>query len=98
MCLALPGQIISIESDHDPLLRRGRVSFGGVVKEANLACVPEAEIGDYVIVHAGLAISRLDEEEAAATLREFAALSQMQDDKSAGADLHAPRPKGGVHG
>jgi len=98
MCLALPGQILSIDHDDDPLTRKGRIQFGGVVKEASLACVPEAGIGDYVIVHAGFAISRLDEEEAEATLREFAALSRLQDDKSAGADLHAPRPKGGVHG
>ncbi len=48
----------------DPLTRSGRVSFGGVVKEVNLACVPEAALGDYVIVHVGFAISKLDEEEA----------------------------------
>ena len=48
----------------DPLTRSGRVSFGGVVKEVNLACVPEAAVGDYVIVHVGFAISKLDEAEA----------------------------------
>lgn len=52
----------------DPLMRTGKVSFGGILKEVNLACVPEAKVGDYVIVHAGLAISILDEEEAARTL------------------------------
>jgi hydrogenase expression/formation protein HypC len=80
MCLALPGQILSIDQDDDPLLRKGRIGFGGVVKEASLACVPEAEVGDWVIVHAGLAISLLDEAEAEATLREFAALSRLQDE------------------
>ena len=67
MCLAVPGKVVSIAGD-DPLMRTGKVSFGGILKEANLACVPEAKVGDYVIVHAGLAISVLDEEEAAITL------------------------------
>lgn len=63
MCLAVPGKIVSI-SGEDPTLRMGRVNFGGIVKEASLACVPEAKLGDYVIVHVGLALSRVDEEEA----------------------------------
>ena len=63
MCLAVPGKVLSI-SGTDPLQRMGRVSFGGVVKDVNLACVPEAAVGDYVIVHVGMAISRLDEAEA----------------------------------
>jgi hydrogenase expression/formation protein HypC len=63
MCLAVPGKIIEI-LDEDPLLRRGRVSFGGILKEVNLSYVPEARIGDYVIVHVGFAISRVEETEA----------------------------------
>lgn len=63
MCLALPGRLLSTEGE-DPLLRTGRVSFGGVVKEVNLAYLPEAAVGDYVIVHVGFAISRVDEAEA----------------------------------
>ncbi len=63
MCLGVPGKIISISGD-DPLTRMGKVSFGGIVKEACLAYVPEAQVGDYVIVHVGFAISRLDEQEA----------------------------------
>lgn len=63
MCLAVPGKIISITGD-EPLVRTGKVSFGGIVKEVSLAYVPEADVGDYVIVHVGFAISRLDEEEA----------------------------------
>lgn len=63
MCLAVPGKVISIHGD-DPLTRMARVDFGGVVREASLACVPEAQVGDYVIVHVGLAISKLDEAEA----------------------------------
>lgn len=67
MCLAVPGKLLTIAGD-DPLARTGKVSFGGILKEVSLTCVPEAKIGDYVIVHAGLAISVLDEEEAARTL------------------------------
>lgn len=63
MCLGVPGKIISISGD-DPLTRMGKVSFGGIIKDACLAYVPEAQVGDYVIVHVGFAISRLDEQEA----------------------------------
>jgi hydrogenase expression/formation protein HypC len=63
MCLAVPGKIVSIEGD-DPILRDGKVNFGGVVKRVNLSLVPEAKIGDYVVVHVGLALSIVDEEEA----------------------------------
>jgi hydrogenase expression/formation protein HypC len=63
MCLAVPGKILSVEGD-DPAFRSGRVSFGGIVKEVNLAYTPEAGIDDYVIVHAGFAISKIDEAEA----------------------------------
>jgi len=67
MCLAVPGQIISIEGE-EALLRSAQVRFGGVVREACLAFVPEAEIGDYVLVHAGIAISVLCEDAAESTL------------------------------
>ncbi len=63
MCLAIPGKLLSI-SGEEPFQRSGRVSFGGIVMEANLAFVPEARVGDHVIVHAGVAISRVDEREA----------------------------------
>lgn len=63
MCLAVPGQIVSIEGD-TPLTRTGRVDFGGVVKKMNLAYVPKAKVGDYVMVHVGFALATIDEEEA----------------------------------
>ena len=63
MCLAVPGKIESVEGE-DPLLRIGKVNFGGIVKQINLAYVPEASIGDYVLVHVGFAISVVEEEEA----------------------------------
>jgi hydrogenase expression/formation protein HypC len=67
MCLAVPGELLSIEGD-DPLARQGQVSFAGLVKSANLAYVPEAKVGDYVLVHAGFAITVIDAEEALRTL------------------------------
>lgn len=67
MCLAVPGRVIEI--DDSGFMRMARVDFGGVVREVCLAYVPEAQVGDYVIVHTGFAISRLDEAEAQETLR-----------------------------
>lgn len=67
MCLAVPGRLLSIEGD-DPLTRQGRVEFAGLVKSANLAYVPQARLGDYVLVHAGFAIGIIDEAEALKTL------------------------------
>ena len=67
MCLAIPGKITGIESALDDTFRVGKVSFGGVTKEVNLAMVPEANVGDYVMVHVGVAISLVDEEEALLT-------------------------------
>jgi len=63
MCLAVPGLIESVTGD-DPLERTGKVNFSGIVRDVNLACVPEAGVGDYVIVHVGVAISKVDKEEA----------------------------------
>ncbi len=63
MCLAIPGKITDISAT-DPLMKTGQVNFGGIIKEVNLAYVPDAKLGDYVIVHVGFAISILDEEEA----------------------------------
>lgn len=70
MCLGVPGQILDITSESSEAgdLRKGRVSFGGIVREVCLEYVPEASVGDWVIVHVGFAISRIDEAEAARTL------------------------------
>lgn len=72
MCLAVPGKIISIEGED--LARTARVSFGGIVRQVSLAYVPEAQVGDYAIVHVGMALSLLDEDEA---LRTFEYLQQI---------------------
>lgn len=74
MCLAVPGKLISIQGED--LNRSGKVSFGGVIKEVSLAYVPEAQVGDYVIVHVGFALSKVDEAEA---VRVFRYLEEMDD-------------------
>jgi hydrogenase expression/formation protein HypC len=71
MCLGVPGRVQSIEEGE---LRMGRVAFGTVVKEVSLAFVPDVRAGDYVVVHAGLALDVIDE---AAALRVFAALAEL---------------------
>ena len=76
MCLAIPGKIVSVTGG-DLLLRSGRVDFGGVVREASLACVPEANVGDYVIVHAGMALSKLEPGEAARVLADLRAIDAL---------------------
>lgn len=67
MCLAVPGNILTTAGEG--LDRVGRVNFGGIVKTVSLAYVPEADVGDYVVVHVGFAISKLDLHEAEQTLR-----------------------------
>lgn len=74
MCLAVPGKIVSIEDDD--ILRMGRVSFGGIIKQVSLAYVPEAKVGDYAIVHAGFALSILDRQAAVETLNYVQQLSK----------------------
>lgn len=63
MCLGVPGKVLEIHGE-DSLLRTATVSFGGITREVHMGYVPEAGIGDYVIVHVGFAISRIDETEA----------------------------------
>ena len=77
MCLAIPGEFVE-KSDHDGVLL-GRVDFGGITREVQLDFVPEAVVGDYVIVHVGFAFNRLDAEEAERTLallKEMGALEE----------------------
>ena len=84
MCLAVPGKITEI-TEAGPLRRTGRVDFSGIIKQVNLAYVPEANIGDYVIVHVGFAISLVDKTEAA---KVFEYLREMDELK----DLKVPSP------
>jgi hydrogenase expression/formation protein HypC len=78
MCLAIPGKLLEVTRENDLLM--GRVSFDGVVKNACLEHVPEAKPGDYVLVHVGYALSRIDEAEAKrvfALLAEWGELEQL---------------------
>lgn len=77
MCLAVPGQVVNVADDP---LRTATVSFGGVTKSVSLALVPEAAVGDYVIVHVGFAISKLNEEAARRTLETYADLAASDPD------------------
>ncbi len=84
MCLAVPGKILTIVGD-DPIERIGRVSFGGIIKEVNLAYTPEAVPGNYVIVHVGFALNILDEAEANHVfdyLRQMDELGELQEGAS----------------
>ena len=76
MCLAIPGKILSIQGEG--VARNARVSFGGMVRDVSLAYVPEATIGDYVIVHVGFAISLLDEAEAMCTIGYLKQMGQVE--------------------
>ena len=89
MCLAVPGKLISVSGAD--LNRTGRVSFSGVVKEVSLAYVPEAQIGDYVIVHVGFALSVVDEVEAQRFERQ-AETPACRDRREQVLDLEADEP------
>jgi len=81
MCLAIPGKVMQeFESGG---MRMAKVQFGGIVREASLDYVPEVKVGDYVLVHVGFAISKVDEEEAARTYQALEELDQL-------AELNAP--------
>jgi hydrogenase expression/formation protein HypC len=78
MCLGVPGKVIEIyETDG---LKMGKIDFGGVVREACLAYVPEIEIGDYTVIHVGFAISQLSAEEAQATLEILRELADIEEE------------------
>ncbi len=77
MCLAVPGKIVSILPSEEPLFKSGKVSFDGVIREINLAAVPEAQVGDYVLVHVGMALNVVDEEEALKTLEYLKEIDEL---------------------
>jgi hydrogenase expression/formation protein HypC len=82
MCLAIPGKVVSISGD-DPVTRMGRIDFSGVIKQASLAYVPEVQVGDYVIVHVGFALSKVDEAEAQKVfgyLKQIGELVELEED------------------
>jgi len=77
MCLAIPGKVLSVE---EGVGRLARVQFGGITRTASLDLVPEASVGDYVLVHVGFAISKIDEEEARKTMEAQEQLADLQDE------------------
>jgi len=79
MCLAIPGKLEEITNQLDETFRFGKVSFGGIVKEVNLSMVPEASIGDYVLVHVGVAIGTVDEEEAKKTFEYIKQIGELNE-------------------
>ena len=79
MCLSIPGKLIEITGQLDETFRTGKVSFDGVIKEVSLTLVPEANVGDYVLVHVGAAISTINEEEAKKTFELLKQLNELHD-------------------
>ena len=95
MCLAIPGQVLTIEPASEPWNRSGRVRFGTIEKTINLAYAPDAAIGDYVLVHVGFALQRIDPEEAERTLEILREMEELQDLETPSAALQGvrePRP------
>ena len=84
MCLGVPGKVVETYEAHGT--RMGKVDFGGIKKEICLAYVPEVEVGDYAIVHAGFAITRLDEQSAEETLRTFQEMGLLEEELGEGAE------------
>jgi len=78
MCLGVPGKVIEINEIEG--IRMGKVDFGGIVKKACLAYVPEVEVGDYTVIHVGFAISKLDEESAQETLALFREMGLLEEE------------------
>jgi hydrogenase expression/formation protein HypC len=83
MCLGIPGKIVEIWGEEDQFLCMGKVDFGGISREVSLAYVPEAKIGDYVIVHVGFALHTIDEEEAHETLALFKEIGAIEEELGA---------------
>jgi len=80
MCLAVPGRVVEIADTGDAAFRIGKVDFGGIRKEVNLAYTPEAEVGKYVLVHVGFAISVIDEVEAQRVFQYLAELGALKEE------------------
>ena len=76
MCLAIPGKLIEVARDPSGI-RMGKANFGGIVKQVCLEYTPEVEMGDYVLVHVGFALSKVNEEEAARTYKLLEEMKQL---------------------
>jgi hydrogenase expression/formation protein HypC len=89
MCLGVPGKVVEW-IDHDPVFGRAIVEFGAVRRECQMACVPAATVGEYVIVHAGIAITIVDVQEAERTLQDFADIAKELSNSHEGAGTSTP--------
>jgi hydrogenase expression/formation protein HypC len=78
MCLAIPGKILEVQEMG--AMRSARVQFGGIVRQVSLSFVPEAELGDYVMVHVGFAISRVDSAEAERTYKLLEEMGKLEEE------------------
>lgn len=87
MCLGVPGRVIAIDEDTVGAMPMGRVSFDGIVKQVCLVCVPDVRVGDYVVVHVGFAISRIDEVEALQVFEYLRSIDELS-------ELAVPQPHG----
>ncbi|MBC6995103.1 HypC/HybG/HupF family hydrogenase formation chaperone [Neolewinella lacunae] len=98
MCLAIPGKIQSIRHEYDGRIRMAKISFGGIIKDATLDMVPTAEVGDYVLVHVGVAISIVDEAEAKRVFEYLEAMGETDElregDYQVPGQVDAPRSVG----
>jgi hydrogenase expression/formation protein HypC len=90
MCLAVPGRVVEIVGEGE--LRMGRVDFSGVLRQACLAYTPEVVVGDYVLVHVGFAISRIDEEAARETLETLRELGELAEPEAPGEGAPVGKP------
>lgn len=79
MCLAIPGKVVELQSPGDITNRPGKVSFGGIIREVNFCFLPEVEVDDYVLVHVGVALSKVDEEEAVETLTYLRKMGELDE-------------------
>jgi hydrogenase expression/formation protein HypC len=82
MCLGIPGRVVEW-LEREPIFARARIEFDGVARDVHMACVPTAKVGDYVIVHAGIAICRIDEDEAQRVLDDWKRLGTLEDQQEA---------------
>lgn len=86
MCLGVPGKVVEINYDSNPIM--GKVDFGGVKREVCLEYIPDVKIGDYVIVHVGFAISKLNEEEAMSVFRYLDEMNKIQEQLGGGYEVY----------
>lgn len=91
MCLGVPGKIEEIAENDDPVFATGKVNFGGVLREVSLAGITDAKIGDWVIVHAGFALNKLNEEEASEVFDYLRQISEFGRDELEG-EKYPPDP------